>query len=114
MLEQIKEVLSAFGMTVYYGMAEMVDGAAQWSYIVFNRDTLAWSENRTGYTDYIRVAIVQDAYIEDGLAEQIVAAMESIPGIRRASGPGQYEYTRKPKTDAVVEMLVIPFIRARK
>lgn len=114
MLNEVREVLETFEMPVYYGIAQSDDGSSDWNYIVFNRDKLRKNDSRTGYTDVFNVAIIQEEYIEDGLAERVIDAVSAIKGVRPSGEDSLYEYTRKPNTDEVVEMCVIPFIRARK
>lgn len=113
-LEDITKALEQIEPEVYYGMAPEYKGGELWNYIVFNRSTLQSSQNKTGLSDYFRVAIVKENYIPEGEPEKVIEALTSIPGMRLTSTPGEYEYARKTSTGAVVEMLVLEFVKARK
>lgn len=113
-LDDITKKLEEIDPVVFYGAVDRKMKAEVWDYIVFNRTTMKPSANKTGYTDYYTVHIIREAFIPDGLAEMVIEKMEEIAGMKKASGDSEYTYMVKPSTDAVVEMLSIDFMRARK
>lgn len=114
MLNDIQDSLMRIDRNVYYGTAAKLPKDAPWDYIVFSRKALSRSQGRTGLTDSVEVAIVREEYIPDGLAEEVIAAMESIPGIRMSQDGGSYVYSVKPGTAVTCEMLVLSFSKARR
>lgn len=113
-LDDIKNKLESIDDNVYYGMADKNKADDEWNYIVFSRRTLDPSTNKTGYSDYFDVAIIREDYIPEGIDEQVIKAMTEIKGMRLTDEGGEYGYTRKGNTNAVVELLVLHFVRARK
>lgn len=116
-LEDIEAKLKEIDPEVHYGMVTYDEEAAKtkpWNYIVFNRKTMKASESKKSYSDYFEVAIVRENYIDDGLCEQVIDKMLEIAGMRLAGTDCQYNYTKKPSTNKVVELLTIEFVRARK
>lgn len=113
-LDDIKSKLQTVDENVYYGLADRNKAEDEWNYIVFNRRTSDPSPNKTGYSDYFDVAIVREDYIPEGIDEQVISAMTEIKGMRLTSEGGEYGYTRKGNTNAVVELLVLHFVRARR
>ena len=116
-LEEIEAKLKEIDPEVHYGMVTYDEETAKtkpWNYIVFNRKTMKSNTNKTGYSDHFEVAIVRENYIDDGLCEQVIDKMEEIAGMRLANTDCQYNYTMKPSTNKVVELLTIEFVRARK
>ena len=114
MLQQISDALKTVGKPVFYGMAGTLDGDDIWDYIVFFRATAVPSANKTGLTDTYTVAIVQEEYVDDGTAYGVVDAMTSLPGVRLAASGGTYEYSRKPSTGQVIEILALDFVSPKK
>lgn len=113
-LNLIKSALEKIGKPVYYGRAEQLNGGDIWDYIVFARSTLASTGNKKGLADTYSVFIVQEEYIEDGFAEKVIEAMQTIPGVRLADGNMPYEYTTKPNADVLLEILELDFVKPRK
>lgn len=113
LLTDFKAVLDSFDENVYYGTADLKKDN-EWNYIVFQRDALRRKENRSGYADVINVLIVREEYIPDGLAEQLIEALDALPGVRPVEGDYEYYYGFNPNTKLVVESLKLQFVRARK
>lgn len=114
MLQEISDALKSTGQPVYYGMAGTLDGEDMWDYIVFFRTSISPSDSKRSMADYYRVAIVQEEYVPDELATSVVKAMTALPGMKLASSGGTYQYTRKPNTDTVLEILMLDFVRPSK
>ena len=114
MLQTIEAALKEVIEPVFYGSADDVNNAALWNYIVFFRDRRTRNQNNTGVTDYFTVGIVHENWVPDELIETTIAKMEAIPGIRLANTDAVFDYTRKPGTNAVIEVASLTFARARK
>ena len=113
-LNEIKEKLEEVDPNIFYGAVDRKMEKEIWDYIVFNRTVLSPSANKTGYTDGYIIHIVREEFIPEGTAEAVIEKMLEIKGMRLAGTDSEYEYMVKPKTDAVVEMLSIEFVKARK
>lgn len=114
MLQTIESTLREVQEPVFYGSADDVGNAALWNYIVFFRDRRARNQNNTGYTDYFTVAIVHENWVPDEMIEAIIEKLEALPGFRLANTDVAFDYTRKPGTNAVIELATLAFSRARK
>lgn len=114
MLNDLKAALESVDPNVFYGMATSGDGLDIWDYIVFSRYTLRTDQNATGYTDRYQVAIVRENYIPDEDVYAVIDAVLSIPGMRLSQNDFAYDYTAKPNTNTVCELLVLEFDRPRK
>lgn len=114
MLKEIREKLWEIDDNVFYGAVDKKIKETAWDYIVFDRGTLKRNDNRTGYTETIGVHIVREEFVPEGLDEQVIEAMESIPGIRLSKSDCIYEYAEKPNTNVIVEMLSLEFTRSRR
>lgn len=115
MLKQIEEKLQEVMPTVYYGSANDDEEAVTlWNYIVFWRGRTTRNQNNTGFTDYYTVAIVHEDWVPDELIEATITKIESLPGVRLASSDIDFNYTKKPSTNAVIEIATLTFSRARK
>ena len=113
-LNDINNKLLEVDNSVYYGMVHSEKKETLWNYIVFNRTSMKPSANKTGYTDGFIVHIIREEWIPEGLAEEVIAKMLEINGMRLASTDMQYTYVQKPNTDIVIEMLSIEFVSPRK
>lgn len=113
-LDEIRAKLADIDPNVFYAAVPRRKLHDAWDYIVFRRGKLRKSANGTGVTDVYEVAIVREEYVPDGLAEQVIAAMRDIPGMREAGTDGEFDYMVKPESDDVVEMLVLEFVKPRK
>lgn len=113
-LDEITKKLEEIDPVVFYGAVDKKMKEEVWDYIVFNRTVMKSSSNKTSYTDGYTVHIIREAFIPDGLAEEVIEKMCEIAGMKVASSDSEYTYMVKPSTDAVVEMLSIEFTRARK
>ena len=114
MLELIESKLQEVLNPVYYGTAGNVENIDLWNYIVFWRDSTKRSTNNTSFTDYYTVAIIHENWVPDDLIEQIITNMESIRGVRLATSDIDFNYSRKPSTDAVIEIATLTFCCPRK
>lgn len=113
-LEEIEAKLKGIDSRIYYGAAKSEVQDKDWNYIVFHRSNFKKSKNKTSFSDYYTVTIVREDFIPEGIAEQVIDKMEEIPGMRFTETDGEYDYARKPKTDMVVELLSLEFVKARK
>lgn len=113
-LDDIKNKLEEIDSKVYYGMVDDEVKDAVWDYTVFDRVSLKVSQNRTGYSDYYDVHIVRENFVPEGLDVSVINKMLEINGMRLADNDCSYDYMLKPKTNIVVEMLTLHFVRARK
>ena len=115
MLELIEGKLKEVMPTVYYGSANDDEEAITlWNYIVFWRGRTTRNQNNTGFTDYYTVAIVHEDWVPDELIEATITKVESLPGVRLAGSDIDFNYTKKPSTNAVIEIATLTFSRARK
>lgn len=113
-LEIIKAKLQEIDPNVFYGMVDNSMREAVWDYIVFNRKVTKPGKNRTGYSYYFSVNIVRENFIPEGLDVTVIDKMLEIDGMRLAENDMEYNYTAKPNTNNVVEMLSIDFVRPVK
>lgn len=113
-LKTIKDKLSEVDEHVFYAMVDLKMKDELWNYIVFNRNALKVSTNKTAYTDTFTVHIVREEWIPEGLDTEVINKMLEIEGMRLASSEAQYNYIQKPSTDMVVEMLSLEFVKPRK
>ena len=113
-LDEIKTKLKEVDPNVFYGMVDNSMQELVWDYIVFNRTSMKASSNKTGYSDYFTVHIIREHWIPEGLELQIINKMLEISGMRLAGTDAVYTYTSKPKTNVVIEMLSIDFVRPKK
>lgn len=114
MLQTIESKLREVSDLVFYGSADDVGNSALWNYIVFLRDRTSRSANNTGYTDFYTVAVIHENWVPDEMIESIVSKLETLPGVRLANTDIEFNYTRKPSTNAVIEIATLTFARARK
>lgn len=115
-LDDIQQKLLKFDPVVFYGCVDEDSESIKhsWDYTVFNRVRLRAAPEKNSYVDVIEVHIVREEYVPDGADTEVIALMRSIPGVKLSSEDGTYNYTRKPGTGTVVEMLTLTFTRARK
>lgn len=113
-LNEIHQRLEQVDPNVFYGMVDSRMKEQLWNYIVFNRTRLKSATNKTGYTDFFDVHIVREDFIPEGLDTEVIAKVLEIDGVRLANEDGIYSYFEKSKTNNVVEMLTLSFMRARK
>lgn len=111
MLSEIQTALESLGLTVYYGAAGTLSGEDVWDYIVFYRRTLSPSTNKTGLSQVYEVAIVCEEYVPDETVFGVIDAMTALPGVRFADTGGDFQYTTKPNTEQVIEILTLDFTR---
>ena len=113
-LTDIEAKLKELDENVYYGMVDESQSEMKWNYTVFNRRIVRPSANKTAASDYFDVHIIRENYIPEGLDTEYITQLCKLPGVRLAGEDCQFNYAQKPKTNIVVEMLTIPFVRARK
>lgn len=111
-LTDIEAKLQEIDPNVDYGMVDLKRMETAWNYIVFNRTGVKYSTQKTAASDTFDVHIIRENYIPDGLEAEVVTKLCELPGVR-VSGDAVYNYTQKPNTNIVVEMLTIHFVRAR-
>ena len=114
MLTEVMEVLQKIDENTFYGAVDSRMKETAWNYIVFDRGTFTRSETRASYSETVNVHVVRENFIPEGLAEQVIEEVESLKGFRLVKGEHEYTYSVKPGTNAVVEMLSLEFVRARK
>ena len=115
LLIDIKTKLEELDPCVYYGMmTKDPDEVPVWDYIVFNRVKLQNNTDKNSFGDVFAVHIIRENFIPEGLDVAVIAKMREIPGVRLKSEDGTFNYMQKGKTDTVVEMLTLTFVRARK
>lgn len=115
MLEQIEVALKAIDPNVYYGGVTDISPTDIWDYIVFSRGPLRRNpKGNTAYSHTINVVIVREEYVPEETIYEVIAAMESIPGVRLDAEGSDFEYDRKTNTKTIVEMAILPFTWARK
>lgn len=113
LLIDVESKLKEIDPNIYYGMVDESVRETVWNYIVFNRSTITHSANKTAATDRFDVHIIRENYVPEGMDTEVIDKLCSIPGVRIA-GDCVFSYVQKPNTNIVVEMLTIPFVRARK
>lgn len=114
MLSEIQEALAALGVPVYYGKAGTLTAEDVWDYAVFYRRTIGSTGSKTGFSQVYEVALVFEEFVPDEKVWACIEAMESVPGMRLAETGGVYQYTTKPNTEQVIEILTIDFVRPMK
>ena len=82
-----------------------------WDYAVFFRTQLSPTGGKTGVAQTYEVALVFEEYVPDEKVWACIDAMTAIPGMRLADTGGTYQYTTKPNTEQVVEILTLDFVR---
>lgn len=113
-LAEIKEKLLEIDPVVFYGAVNPNEVETVWDYIVFERKVTKPSVNKTGYSHYFTVHIIRENFVPEDLYLRVIAKVCEIPGMKLSGNDMTYDYTVKPSTDAVVEMLSIDFVRAEK
>lgn len=113
-LQEIKDKLSEIDPHVFYGMVDDKVITDEWNYIVFMRKSLSTNTNKTVYTDHFTVAIIREEFVPEGLDVAVIDKMCEIKGMRLANPDCQYNYTLKPSTNTVVELLTMEFAYTRK
>lgn len=113
-LEDIKRALESVDPTVFYGKASNVSDGDLWNYIVFSRDKLRATGDKTGIANTYQVAIVRENYIQEETVQAVIDAMYGLAGMRLAGNEFAYQYAAKPKTNTIIELLVLDFVKPRK
>lgn len=113
-LADIEEKLKGIDENVYYGMVDENENIANYDYIVFNRKSITHSANKTSASDRFDVHVVRENYVPEGMDMTVISALCSLPGVKLAGGECVFSYALKPNTNTVVEIMTIPFVRARK
>lgn len=113
-LQEIQNKLEEIDPYVFYGMVDEQAITKEWNYIVFMRKGLSVGTNKQEYSDRYTVAIIRENFIPEGLDIEVIDKMCQLQGMRLASADCQYNYTQKPNTNTVVEILTMEFVRARK
>ena len=113
-LNEIYEKLSTLNSNVWYGMSEEVTNLDTLDYIVFFRDYTTYYQEKKSFSDYYTIAIVKENYIEEDYFLQVIEKMEEIKGMKVTNDNINYDYTKKPNTDVIIEIATINFVKARK
>lgn len=111
--KQIREKLEEVDKAVFYGRAKSLTADTPWNYMVYHRVSRTASTNKTGKGYMFRVAIVRENEIPEGLDDEVIEKVTSIPGVRLA-GDADYAYDVKGATETAVEVISIPFVKAEK
>ena len=102
----------ATGEKVYYGVATPSDSDV-FDYTVFHRIKDVVSERHTSTTEHFRVAVVRECLIEDGDLDKIVAAVLTVPKVKRSDVDVEYDYARR-SNGIVLESASVIFTIPRK
>ena len=113
-LNDLQQVLLGIDENTYYGTAALHPKDAPWDYIVFSRDTMNRTKDKSGYADYILVELVREEFVPDELVDEVISAVEGLAGFRLCEGQHEYWYAVKPSSHLTVEKLVLKFAHARK
>ena len=113
-LNEIKSKLEELDKHVDYGLVDPEKCKTEWNCIVFNRVRPRYNTNLTSKSDYFDVHIFRENFIPEDFDMEVIAKMREIDGVRLASEDGTYNYAAKPNTNAIVEILTLHFVRARK
>lgn len=113
-LTEINEKLLELNNNVWYGMSEEVTNLDTLDYIVFFRDYTTFSQEKQSFSDYYTVAIVQENYIPEDYFLQVIEKMTEIKGMKVTNDNINYDYTKKPNTDIIIEIATINFVKGRK
>lgn len=113
-LNDIKEKLQELDENVFYGMVDDRMRETVWDYIVFERKTMSFNQNKTSVSPYFSVHIVRENYIPEGFELEVIKKVLEIDGMRLTDQDGAYEYVQKPNTNIVVEMFSIDFVKPAK
>ena len=113
MLKEIDEVLKDENLPVYYGLVPEEEEIETWNYFVHNRGNLEKSGS-VGYKQYYQIHIICENYVPESKVMDIIKKIKTIPGMKVADTPITYHYIQKGRTDLVVEMATITFVRPVK
>jgi hypothetical protein len=113
-LEDIEAKLKEIDPNVFYGMVDNSMRETQWNYIVFARDGIRASTNKTGFSYVFNVSIIRENFIPEGLEVDVINKMQEISGIRFSQNEASYEYIEKPNTNIVIEMVTLQFVKPLK
>ena len=113
-LSDVQTALAALGVPVFYGAVDTLSPEEVWDYVVFFRRNLSPTGGKTGIAQTYEVALVFEEYVPDEKVWACVDAMTALPGFRLADTGGEYQYTKKPSTEQVIEILTLDFVRPLK
>lgn len=113
-LEEIKTKLEELDPNVFYGMVDESMNNTRWDYIVFNRSVIRPSANKTGLSHVYAVNVIRENFIPEGLEIEVIKKMKEIPGMKFRENDISFNYTEKPNTNTVVEIMTIEFVKAVK
>lgn len=114
MLNEIKSKLEEIDEHVDYGLIDPKKCETTWNCIVFNRVSLKPNGGRTSYSDYFDVHIWRENFIPIDLDTEVIEKMKEIHGVRLTEQEATFNYIAKSGTNAIVEILTLHFVRARK
>lgn len=116
-LQDVNDKLVEIDPNVFYGMILENDIKERdlqlWNYIVFHRKSKTLNEQKQSYGEHFIVTVVRENYLPEGLEESVIEKVCELHGVRMV-GEGSYSYVQKPKTNVVVEMFSVEFVKAKK
>ena len=112
-LQDIQDKLKEIDENVFYGMVHKKMQETVWNYIVFNRKSLKFNENKTSCSEVISVHVIRENFIPEELVIEVIKKMQEIAGVKVTS-EGNYEQIEKPNTNILVEMFSIDFVKVKK
>jgi hypothetical protein len=113
-LNDIREKLLEVDSNVFYGMVDSNIRETVWDYIVFERERMTVSSNKTSHSYYFAVRIIRENFIPDGFEKTVIDKMCEIEGMKLADNDPTFDYVPKPNTNVVIEMLTLHFVKPVK
>lgn len=114
--EQIRKKLEAFD-DVFYGAVPVTSFGDDdpWDFITFQREPVKVSRNATSIARAYCVVVSRESEIPEGLEEEVIEAVTSIPGIKLATDVDiEYSYAINPNSHVSVEACEIHFRKGEK
>lgn len=113
MINELIKAIETMNKNVVYGMildtTECIKND-DWNFFVVNKDVM--KKSKYGFKQYICVTFVSEGYIQDGYEMEIIKNIEKHTSLKLSSDDSMsYAYTRKGKTDEVVEACTITFLQ---
>lgn len=113
MLNELSEKLEEIEPNIEYGLLSKEYDV--WNYMVIGRRKLQKAgASKTDFNERYFVGIVRENYIPETLPFEVIDKVTTIPGMRLADSDFNYSYISRGKTKAVVEMLILEFVKPKK
>ena len=118
MLNEIRESLeelqkkdgAIFGTVVMYGRVVDSKIPEAWNYITFNRESIKKAgTSQKDFNEYFEINLVHEDFIPEEAVYKVIAALESVKGLKQANSDVLFNYTTKKNTSTVVEVATITF-----